>query len=149
MCKLISFVLAVSAAFAQDPAPRLVTLNIIATDAQGHRVTDLTAADIQITDQGKSSPIVAFHNDAPAAPPAARELSNRPAPAVSHVQVILFDVLNLSVSNRKPAMDQIVHALETSEHSDSLYFYLLNFYGDVTAVRALPDAAPDPKPAAQ
>jgi hypothetical protein len=45
--------------------------NFIATDAQGRRVTDLTAADIQITDHGKVAPILAFRNDALGAPPAA------------------------------------------------------------------------------
>ena len=151
MCKLISLALVASAAFAQVPAPRLVTLNVIATDAQGHRVTDLTAADLQITDQGKASPIVAFHNEAPAEPAAAplvREFSNRPAPAVSHVQVILFDVLNLSMAGRQPAMDQIARALENLEASDSLYLYLLNLNGELAPVRGLPDVAPDPRPAA-
>jgi VWFA-related protein len=156
MCKLIGFALAACAAFAQVPAPRLVTLNLIATDAQGRPVTDLTAADIQIADQGKPAPILAFRNDAfrndavgtQAAAPASREFSNRPAPAVSHAQVILFDVLNLSLANRQPAVDQIVRALENLESGDSVYLYLLNQSGDLAPVRALPDAAPDPRPAA-
>src|ERR1039457_1298885 len=151
MCKLISFALAVGAALAQVPAPRLVTLNLIATDAQGRRVTDLSAADIQITDQGKPAPILAFRNDAlrtQAAAPAAREFSNRPAPAVSHAQVILFDVLNLSMANRQPAVDQIVRALENLETSDSLYLYLLNGSGELFPARALPDVEPKPRPAA-
>ena len=73
----------------------------------------------------------------------AREISNRPAPSVSQIQVILFDVLNLSLSARQPAMDQVIHALENRPGSDAIYFYMLNLYGDLVPVRALPDAAPD------
>jgi len=144
--------LAACVAFAQRvdeaTAPRLVTLNFSATDAQDHPVTDLTAAEIQISDQGKVVSTVAFRNDSLRSPAAAGEFSNRPAPAVSHIQVILFDVLNLSLGDRQPAIDQIVRSLEKLESSDSLYFYILNQYGDLAAVRALPDAAPDPRAAA-
>jgi VWFA-related protein len=149
---MAGFVLAASAAFAaDDAAPRLVTLNVIATDAQGRAVTDLTAADLQITDQGKAMPIVAFRNEAlhtPATAPGPGLFTNQPAPAVSRVQVVLFDVLNLDMSRRKPAMEQIVHALESLDKSDSVYLYLLNLSGDLAPVRALPDTPPDPRPAA-
>ena len=62
--------------------------------------------------------------------------------------MILFDVLNLSMANRQPAVDQIVRALENLEAGDSVYLYLLNLNGELLPVRALPDAAPDPRPAA-
>jgi len=127
---LAGFVLAAFAAFAaDDAAPRLVTLNVTATDAQGRAVSDLTAADLQITDQGQAVPIAAFRNQAlhtPATAPGPGLFTNQPAPAVSRVQVVLFDVLNLSMSSRKPAMEQIVRALESLEKSDSVYLYLLN-----------------------
>lgn len=150
MSKPIAFALAACAAFAQGSAPRLVTLNFTATDSQGHRVTDLTAADVQITDQGKPVPVVTFRGDGlrPQAAPGAREFSNWPAPAVSHAQVILFDLLNLSIANRQPAVDQIVHALENLETSDSVYLYLLNFGGELLPVRALPQSDPDARTAA-
>uniref|UniRef100_Q01WU3 VWFA-related domain-containing protein n=1 Tax=Solibacter usitatus (strain Ellin6076) TaxID=234267 RepID=Q01WU3_SOLUE len=142
MLKLIAAcALAACAALAQDlAAPRLVTLNLTATDSQGHAVTDLTAADIQITDQSKSAPIVAFRNEALRAPAAAGEISNRPAPAISHAQVILFDLLNLSIAARKPAIDQLVRALENREAADAIYLYLINVEGELSPIRALPDA---------
>jgi VWFA-related protein len=136
------------AAAADSGAPRLVTLNFSAADAQGHAITDLTAAEIQVTDQGKSAPVAAFRNDALRSAPGPREFSNRPAPSVAHIQVILFDLLNLNLASRQPAIDQIVRALEKQENSDSIYFYLINQLGELTPVRALPDAPPDPRPAA-
>lgn len=57
---IVGLALATCAAVAQ---PRLVTLNFAAIDA-GRPVTDLTAAELQITDQGKTAPVVAFRNDA-------------------------------------------------------------------------------------
>lgn len=143
--RLFGIVLVACAACAQS---RLVTVNFSAVDAQGHAITDLTAAEVQVTDQGKPAPLVAFRNEALRSAVVGREYSNRPAPAVSRIQVILFDVLNLSLSNRQQAIDQTVRALEKLESSDSLYFYLLNLKGDLSAVRALPETAPDPKPAA-
>ena len=87
--------------------------------------------------------MAAFRNDALRAPSAAREISNRPAPALSRIQVILFDVMNLSLASRKPAIDQIVRALEKLETSDSVYLYLLNVEGELAPVRALPDVPSD------
>jgi VWFA-related protein len=133
---------------ADDSAQRLVTVNLSARDADGHAVTDLTAADLQVSDQGKSAAIAAFRNESLRPQAVAREHSNRPAPSVSQVQVILLDMLNLSQAARQPTIDQVVKTLEAMPNSDSLYFYLLNLYGDLVPVRALPDGPPDPKPAA-
>ncbi|HWC98873.1 MAG TPA: VWA domain-containing protein [Candidatus Sulfopaludibacter sp.] len=141
---LLSLAMAVCVASGQ----RLVTLNLSARDAQGHAVTDLTAADLEVTDQGKTAPILSFRNEALRSPAVAREYSNRPAPALSQIQVILFDMLNLSQSSRQTTIDQTVKALESLPAADSVYFYLLNLYGELVPVRALPDAAPSPTPAA-
>src|SRR5947208_16892866 len=106
----------------------LVTLNLVATDSQGHPVADLTAGEIQITDQGKPQSVAGFRKESrlpPAAPTAQREFTNRPA-ALSNVHVVLFDLLNLELAARKPATDQIVRALEHLEASDSVYLYLVN-----------------------
>jgi hypothetical protein len=43
--------------------PCLVTLNVIATDAQGHTVSGLIAADLRITCQSKPVPPFAFRNE--------------------------------------------------------------------------------------
>ena len=141
--KLSWFVLA-AAAFAQAPSPRLVTLHVIATDAQGARVTDLTAADLQVTDQGKAVQIAAFRNLAPrpAAPPAAREVNNTPPAALSHPMVILFDLLSISTGSRQPAIDQMVRSLEHMEAPDAVYFYVINLLGELVPVHAIPTAPP-------
>ena len=47
----VLIVLAMAACIASGQ--RLVTLNISARDAQGHAVTDLTATELEITDQGR------------------------------------------------------------------------------------------------
>jgi VWFA-related protein len=133
---------------ADDSAQRLVTLNLSARDAEGHAVTDLTAADLQISDQGKTAPILAFRNESLRPQAVAREHANRAAPSTAQIQVILFDMLNLSQAARQPTIDQLVKTLEALPNADSVYLYLLNLYGDLVPVRALPDAAPDPKPAA-
>jgi VWFA-related protein len=146
---IAGLVLGTCAALAQgDTAPRLVTLNFAAADAEGRPVTDLTARELQLTDQGKAVPVVAFRNDSLPAPAGAREITNRSGPALSRIQVILFDLMNLTTTGRKPAIDQIVHALEKLESSDAIYLYLLNIDGELAAVRALPAAPPDAKPAA-
>ena len=86
---IAGLVLGTCAAFAQaDTAPRLVTLNFASVDAEGRPVPDLTARELQLTDQGKAVPVVAFRNDALRAPAAAREITNRPAPALSRIQVM-------------------------------------------------------------
>jgi VWFA-related protein len=147
---ILSIALAVCAPLlaADDSAPRLVTLNLSARDADGHAVTDLTAADLQVSDQGKTTPILAFRNESLRPQLIAREHANRAVPSVSQTHVILFDMLNLSQATRQPTIDQMVKTLEAIPNSDSLYLYLLNLYGDLVPVRALPDGAPDPKPAA-
>ena len=149
--------LAIAASLAATLAgaqPRLVTLNILATDAQGRPVTDLTAADLQITDQAKPVSPVAFRYESPRpapAPPGPREFTNRPAPALDRIRVVLFDVLNLSSEMRQSKIDQIVKVLEAREKSDSVYCYIINIHGELVPVHALPAGAspadPAPEPA--
>ncbi len=141
--KLLHFALAASAAFAQAPPARLVTLHVVVTDAQGKRITDLTAADLQVTDQGKPAAITAIRNLAarPAvAPPAAREFTNTPPPALTRPNVILFDLLSINTSSRQPAIDQIVRALEHAEAPDAIYLYVINLLGELVPVHAIPDS---------
>jgi hypothetical protein len=48
----------------ENSEPRLVNLNVVAVDAHGVPVDDLTAEDVRITDSGKSQKIVFFrHKD--------------------------------------------------------------------------------------
>src|SRR4029078_12425861 len=84
----------------------MVRLVVVATDASGQPVTDSTADDFKVTDQGKSHRIVFFRrNDAakwmlPAQPP---EYSNRPASALANAVVILLDLMNQSQADRLDA----------------------------------------------
>ncbi|HZY60106.1 MAG TPA: VWA domain-containing protein, partial [Candidatus Binataceae bacterium] len=113
-------------------------------DSQGHPVSDLTAAELQVTDQGKTQPIASFRKDTrrPSVATSPSEFSNRPA-ALNNVHVILFDLLNLDMAARKPATDQIVRALEHLEVSESVYLYLVNLSGELVRVRALPESMTD------
>jgi hypothetical protein len=102
-------------------AKNRVTLNIIAFDDKEHVVDDLTSKDFQVMDDGKPQPITFFRHDEHQAP-----------------VVILFDLLNDSLDAPGYSTDQMIRALEHTESSESIYFYLLTKKGDVRALRALP-----------
>src|SRR5690349_13733006 len=145
----VCLMLAVCAAVAQTP-PRMVTLNLIAIDGQGHAVADLAANDLQIADEGKPQSIATFRREAAAAPaaPAQVEFSNR-LPGLAGVHVVLFDLLNLDLGDRKPATDRIVRALQQLEGGDAVYLYLITLDGKLVPVRGLPRNALDaPAPGA-
>lgn len=149
--KGLTFILLAAAAgawFAQaQEAARPVTLHVTASDAQGHAVGDLAADDLRVADQGKNQAITSFRKEGwkPSSPAAAGEFSNRP-PALTNLHVVLFDLLNLEQSDRRPVTDQIVRALKGLEASESVYLYILSIEGKLTAVRGVPEApasAPD------
>jgi VWFA-related protein len=135
--------LAACTAFAQEP--RLVTLNLTATDADGHAVTGLAAGDIKITDQGKPVAIASFRQEGlrTAAPAAAEVFTNRP-PGLANVHVVLFDILTMAPGNRQATVDLIVKALEPLEKDEAVYLYVVNPGGELVAARPLPAAAPIP-----
>src|SRR3954447_20701637 len=101
--RCVSFLLGLSMAMSSAFAQRLVTVNFAAADAEGRPGLDLTAAEIQIAGQGKAAAITACRNEALRSPAGAREVSNRPGPALSHIQVIVLDLMNIPLSRRKPA----------------------------------------------
>jgi hypothetical protein len=142
--------LAVSAliltASAQEPV-QLVRLNVVAVDAQGKPVTDLTAGDLHVVDEGKPQTIALFHaggwGPATAANPA--EFTNRPSPP-PHTTVILFDCLNHMRAECVYASKKLGTSLKQVEDAGSIYFYVLTPAGDADPVRPLPaapGAAPD------
>jgi VWFA-related protein len=121
-----------------------VTIHLTATDSQGHPVTDLAADELRLTDEGRPQPIGSFRKDAARfEPPTAGEFTNRPA-ALAGVHIILFDLLNLPVADRKPCTDQIVRTFQHLEQPESVYLYVLSVEGQVIPVRGLPAAAPIP-----
>jgi VWFA-related protein len=112
-----------------QPEPKLVFLNVIAVDAHGDPVTDLTSDDFQITDAGKLQKIAFFrHRDAkpePALSLKPNEFSNRTSVNSSYPTVILFDVANIAFGSREEAANDPVRSLEPLEAADDLYLYLL------------------------
>jgi VWFA-related protein len=108
-----------------------ITLNVVAFDNHDQIVRDLTSQDFQVSDQGKPQRIVSFHQE--------------PQPTPNNVPpvVILFDLLSDNLSHRGHATEEIIHALEHLERSDSLYLYLLSDQGQLKRVRGLPDDPPE------
>jgi VWFA-related protein len=125
-----------------QPEPRLIDLNVIAVDAHGEPVIDLTSDDFQVTDGGKPQKIAFFrHTDSklwrqPALGP--NEFSNRSGANIPRATVILFDLLNERLSTRGAAQSQLTHYLESLETADYLYLYLLTVEGRLYSVRGLP-----------
>ena len=142
---------ALAVAWGQLPGPqgavpkKLVNLNVVALDNHDEPVTDLTAADLQVTDAGKPQPIVFFrHNDErlqPQSTLAAGEFSNRVGVRQAHPTVILFDRFNDSIGPSAAAMNELGHALEKMEAGGGdLYLYFLTKQMKLYPVRPLPGA---------
>ena len=139
LIRLIGFVVgfcAVSSLSAQQlsPGTRKAVFNVVARDTQGKPVDDLTAADFQVSDQGKPQRIVSFASSAEP-----KQLSTPPRPAAAAPPIlILFDLLNANFANRGFGKEEIEHALERLEESDFVYLYLLTNAGDIYPVHPLP-----------
>jgi VWFA-related protein len=133
---------------APKPDSRLIDLNVIALDAHGEPVTDLTADDFQVTDAGKSRTLSFFrHNGAQAEqiqPPGLNEFTNRVNGEPTHATVLLFDLMNEGFSSRGTAANEIVRYLQTLESADSLYFYILTINGRLVALRPIPEEGAAP-----
>jgi VWFA-related protein len=132
----IGLVLALAAPqHAQPPQPesQLVTLNVIAVDAHGDPVTDLTADDFQITDAGKLQKIAFFrHRDEKLvlpASPSPNQFSNRTGANPPHPTVILFDLLNERPEAWGDSWNELVHFLQPQETAEDLYLYLITADG--------------------
>jgi hypothetical protein len=142
--------LAVSAliltASAQEPV-KLVRLNVVAVDAQGKPVGDLTASDFHIVDEGKPETIALFHaggfGPATAAHPG--EFTNRPSPP-PHTTVILFDCMNHLRSEWCMPPRSSARPSNRCEDASSIYFYVLTTAGQIDPIHPFPSApgaAPD------
>jgi VWFA-related protein len=144
---LCTFALTASGLLAQAPGPPiLIHLHPVALDASGQPVTDLTAGDFKIVDQGKPETIFAFHK--PAVEPAARlgplERTNRPGGAMQHTIAILFDLMNENQADRLENWHTLSKSLAQLESGNSVYFYLLNLEGELVPIHAIgPPSADD------
>jgi len=127
----------------RPPAAPVVKLNVVAVDARGQTVADLTREGFQVFDGGKLQHIASFRrNDVKplrAAPPQPNEYSNRSGAPLSRATVILFDLLNARFDDRAYAVNQLIPALQHVEASDSLFLYILTLDGTLYPVHPLPD----------
>ena len=101
---------------------RLVIVDVVATDAHGQPVTDLTADDFTMLEQGQPQRISHFSFQHPGSAPsaAARSLppnvvTNAPRFAASSLNVILFDGINGDFTSQAYARDQLVRFFASAE----------------------------------
>jgi len=127
----------------QPPSPATqVNLNVVALDAKGQSVLDLSAADFHVWDNGEPQTISSFRRREPrASPPATlgpRQFSNRFANDIPHATVILFDLMNMQFSDRGYVANELVRSLQHFEFGDNLYLYLITTNGGLYPVHGLP-----------
>jgi len=134
-----SFVLSAAGLLAQGSAPPpLVYLYPVVTDSGGQPVTDLTANDFKITDQGKPETIFLFRQ--PITKPASlgpHEISNRPAGAMPHSTAIVFDLMNEVQSDRLDNWHSLAKSIPQLASGQSLYFYVLGINGDLVPIHGV------------
>jgi VWFA-related protein len=125
-----------------QPEPRLVNLNLVAVDNDGQPVRDLTSDDFQVIDAGKMQKIAFFHHSDIALRstprPAINEFSNRNGANIPYATVILFDLMNLSMSSRGVAQYELIRYLANLETADYLFLYILTVDGRLFIVHGLP-----------
>ncbi|HTW63349.1 MAG TPA: VWA domain-containing protein [Bryobacteraceae bacterium] len=133
---------------------KLLDLTVVALDNHGQPVTDLTAADFQVTDAGKPQNISLFRKNivsaarqsqAPAV--SANQFTNRSGGSPRNAVVVLMDMLNMGYAARGMAAHEIVRNFEGIKSSDSLYLYLLSVNGRFFPIHGIsPGEAPPPGP---
>ena len=117
---------------------RLVNVTVIAHDSAGRPVTNLTASDLQVFEDGKEEKIEIFAINTDRSVPVATAAS-APAPTLAPniftnrrqtrdgggVTVVLFDRLNSSWEDQKRARDQILRLLAKAQPRDHIALYVL------------------------
>ena len=120
---------------------RLVEINALVLDKDGHPLAGLSSADFTVLEDGKQQAIELFNVEgsltpaqtptmaASAALPVGRtasgEYSNRAATRASGVTAIVLDRLNTSFEDQKLARDQIIEFLKTVGGEDRIALYVL------------------------
>jgi VWFA-related protein len=134
----------------EQPAapPPQISLNVVVVDSKGRSATDLTAADLEIQDNGKPQKIAGFRRQDARLPDAAplgpRQYSNRSVTSLPHASVILFDLLNMRFEDRGYVFNQLTRSLQQVESPASLYLYLLTANNQLYPVHALPGNEGEP-----
>ncbi|HEX3747245.1 MAG TPA: VWA domain-containing protein [Bryobacteraceae bacterium] len=136
--------LAASALLAQAPSGPLVRLHPVVLDEKGQPVTDLTADDFKITDLSKPETVFAFHKPGHEAPPKGDvlEFSNRSSGSTPYTLAILFDMINLSDSDRLENWHTLDKMLPQLESGANLYLYVLNLEGTLIPIHPMGPASP-------
>jgi VWFA-related protein len=143
MAALVCLAVGHSSARAQTAeawSPRLVKLSVVAIDGRGRSVTDLAASEFSIADAGKAQAVAVFrYSESQVQPAAPRpgEMSNRGGARVNFATLILFDMLNQSMSMQSSVKDFLARGLQPLETADHLYLYVLTPKGELLAVRGL------------
>ncbi len=133
--------------------PRLITLNVAATNSRDEPVTDLRSSDLQLREDGKMQPIVFFSfagSNRTVAPHAPGEFDNHATPSPV---VILFDRWNERLVMSSRSGIELGTAIQRMESVGNVYIYFLTNKGELAAVHPLPAtdgdvrAATNPSPA--
>lgn len=124
---------------------RLVVVDVVATDSHGQPVTDLTADDFTMLEQGQPQRISHFSFQHPGSGPAATArplpanvVSNVPKYASNSLNVILFDGVNGEFASQAYARDQLVKFFSTAELDRPVAMFALE-----SRVRLLQDFTTD------
>ncbi len=123
-----------------ESIPRLVNINVAATNAKDEPVTDLRAADVQVREDGKPRPVVFFRfagTKRAVAPAAPGEFINRPA---LPPMVILFDRWNERILTASSGWLDIRSALRLMPSVDRVYIYFFTNRGDLFPIHPFPSA---------
>ena len=117
---------------------RLVNVTVVAHDSAGRPVTNLTASDFQVFEDGTEQKLELFSMDTdrpvqtasaplPAAPSLAPNIftNRKQTRDGGGVTVVLFDRLNSSFQDQKFARDQIIRMLAKAQPRDRIALYVL------------------------
>ena len=112
---------------------RLVVTDVVATDSNGKPVTNLSADDFKVFENGRPQRVANFSFHQPAAQVAQRSISlpadivtNEPVYAASSMNVILFDSANGDAVEHAYARDELLKFLSTAEIHEPLAIFALH-----------------------
>lgn len=113
---------------------RLVQLNVIATDKKGEPVSDLTAADFVVLDNGRPQTIKFFRKETDQPPAHSPQLLppdtytnqiRQTASVPASVTILLLDGLNTNISDQAYARQQAIKFLQQIQSQDRLAVFTL------------------------